>query len=145
MPTLNFRYLQTLLAALALITLGAGLEKGLSAQQADDSITLVTVHDLVLEEGKASGTLRNHSDLFVSDVRLLLRFTWHWRNERRPGKNNPGRAAYYTVPTEIPPQGEITFFLEPDPPLAKRRDGRFALSGEVVSYQSLQPMNFDEN
>jgi hypothetical protein len=57
-----------------------------------------------------------------------------WGNERKPGSDNPGRVAYYTVHEELPPDVSVAFTSTPSPPLPERTDGHFDISVEVVGF-----------
>lgn len=99
---------------------------GLTAEEA------VVVRNVIVTDGSVSGDLVNTSHHLVRDVRLLVRHTWLWANERSPGEDNPGRTAYATVHEDIPAGGSLPFTVRPDPPLPVRSDGRFETSVEVV-------------
>jgi hypothetical protein len=99
---------------------------GLAATEA------VVVRNLIVTDGTVSGVLVNTSHHLVRDVRLLVRHTWLWANERSPGEDSPGRTTYTTVHEDIPPGGSLPFTVRPNPPLPVRSDGRFETSVEVV-------------
>lgn len=84
--------------------------------------------------GVVTGTLTNRTARTVRDVRLLVRYGWLWRDERAPHGESPGRAAYHTVPGEIPPGGTLRFVYRPETPLPARDDGRFVPAVEVVGF-----------
>jgi len=94
----------------------------------------LSVRELVLHAGTVSGVLQNNSPRLLRDVRVVVHYTWMWKNERHPGDDNPGRSEYYTLPGEAPAGGSLRFSVRPDPPLPARADGRFALSADVVSF-----------
>ena len=94
----------------------------------------VGLRDVVVEGDVVSGVLTNRSGKVLRDVQLLIHHDWLWKNEFRPGEDNPGRAVYYTVAGEIPPGGQTTFTYRADPPLPARSDGRFTTSVEVVGF-----------
>jgi hypothetical protein len=81
-----------------------------------------------------SGTLVNRSSHPVRNVQLLIRYAWLWKNERSPGKNNPGRSDFYTVVGEIAPGGSLPFTYRPAKPLPRRSDGTFDTSAQVVAF-----------
>src|SRR5262249_22088363 len=96
---------------------------------------LVTVRDVkVSRDGTVSATLVNHSNRPLRDIRVLVRHSWLWKNERKPGDKNPSRAIYHVVPDLIAPGGEATFSYRPAPPLPARRDGHFVTAVDVVGY-----------
>jgi len=94
---------------------------------------MIAVEDVSVSDGVVSGVLVNKSQLLLRDVRLLIRHSWLWRNERAPGHNNPGRTESYTVPGEIPAGGRLPFSYTVEPPLPNRDDGTFETSVEVIS------------
>src|SRR2546428_12856831 len=85
----------------------------------------VALRDVTVEGDVVSGVLTNRSGKILRDVQLLIQHDWRWKNEFRPGEDNPGRAVYYTVPGEIPPGGPTTVTYRADPPPPARSDGRF--------------------
>jgi hypothetical protein len=91
----------------------------------------VSVADLTTRDGTVSGVLTNKSPRVVRDVKLLIRQTWLWNDERHPGKDAPGRSDFYTVPDPIPPGGSARFSYS-GAPLPRRSDGRFRSSVDVV-------------
>ena len=89
--------------------------------------------------GAVTGVIANQSPTTVEDVRLLIRHTWFWKDEKHPGEKSPGRAEYYTVAGEITPGGEQPFSYSPNPPLPQRADGHFETSVEIVSFGQTDP------
>ena len=103
-----------------------------------DVAATVAVRDLqVQRDGTVSGALENTSHRLLRDVRLLVQHTWHWKSERAPRRDNPGRADYYTVPDEIPAGGTVRFTYKPKSPLPARSDGHFETSVEVMSFTEI--------
>lgn len=94
----------------------------------------IAIEDLAVRDGAVTGTLVNQTGRMIREVKLLVRYTWLWNNERAPQRDNPGRSYYTTVTGEIPPHGKLAFAYRPDPPLAKRTDGRFQPSVQVVGF-----------
>ena len=97
----------------------------------------VDVQNVELRGDTISGVVINKSAHELRDVRLLVRYTWLWKNERHPGGNSPGRAEYYTVPARVPANGKAPFSFQLKSPLPKRADGEFEPLVEVVSYTEL--------
>jgi hypothetical protein len=65
---------------------------------------------------------------------LQILFSWRWKDEFHPGKDDPGRAAYLTIDREIPPGKSAPFNYKPSPPLPARNDGSFDISVKVVGF-----------
>lgn len=100
----------------------------------EDIATLLTVRDVRVEGDVVRATLVNHVPRRLADVRLLIRHAWLWNDERRPGRDNPGRTQLYTVPEEIPAGGTYTLEYRITPPLPRRTDGRFVTTVEVLGF-----------
>lgn len=101
---------------------------------ADKAAQVITVRNVTIKEGAVSGELVNKSHRVLRDVQLLIRYTWIWKDEYRPGKDDPGMAVYYTVEREIPPDGTIPFTYRPSQPLPSRADGYFEVAVSVAGY-----------
>lgn len=98
----------------------------------------VVVHDITTTpQGIVSGALVNNSHKELRDVRLLIHHTWLWKNEMKPGDDSPGRVDYYTVRSQLPPNGQLDFKYRPEPALPDRDDGHFETSVEVVGWTEI--------
>jgi hypothetical protein len=91
------------------------------------------------EEGEVSGDLVNHSKQTLREVRLQILYSWRWKNEHRPGKDDPGGATYYVLDKEIPPGQTVRFNYKPTPPLPARDDGEFDISVKVAGFAQVFP------
>lgn len=98
-------------------------------QQADQALV---IRDVKTHGDVVSGVLVNPSSEVVRNVRLMVRHAWLWNNERHPGANSLGRAAFYTVPGPIPPGTSIPFTYQE--PLPARPDGHFRSTVEIVEF-----------
>jgi hypothetical protein len=97
----------------------------------DELARQAAVRDVKIDDGTVSGTAVNTSSVPLRDVKLLVRYGWLWKNERRPGANSPGRIAWVTLPGELRP-GESQPFTAPAESPPRRSDGRFVPSVEVA-------------
>ena len=117
------------LAIFVSLLLGLGLELKPSFAQnvasQDQAGSVVTIENLSVQDGGVSGAIRNKSPNTVRDVQLFIRYTFLWKNEFHPGKNDPSAGFYQTVSGDIAPGGSLPFNFSPSPPLPKRSDGRF--------------------
>lgn len=104
----------------------------LTEERASAVVTLD--HLQIGRDGSVRGRVVNQSGRLVKDVRLLIQHAWHWRDERNPGRDNPGRSAFYTVRTELEPGEAVPFEYRPSPPLPRRSDGYFRTKVEVVGF-----------
>lgn len=108
-----------------------GAQSLVSGQEAS---AVVAIADLKVINGEVSGLLVNKSAHRVRNVRLLIRHTWLWNDERHPGADDPGRAVYVTVPKDVAAGHAEPFMYAPEPPLPRRSDGHFDTSVEVVGF-----------
>jgi hypothetical protein len=99
---------------------------------ADVTPAQIRVSEVRLDGDTVTGVLTNTAPRAVEQVRLLIRYVWLWNDERNPGADSPGRAAYSTVEDRIAPGGRTVFTYRPAVPLPARADGRFTAAVEVV-------------
>jgi hypothetical protein len=90
----------------------AGGEEILAPQEVTSLVELEDV-SFAKADLQISGIVHNRSDQEVREVRLLIRYSYHWPNEYKPGEASPSRAVYYTVPGAIPPGGRVEFRYRP--------------------------------
>ncbi|HYD50064.1 MAG TPA: hypothetical protein VEB21_17025 [Terriglobales bacterium] len=95
---------------------------------------ILSVSNVRATNHKVTGTLTNRSPKTLRDVQLMIQHTWLWKNERNPGKNNPGRTEFYQILEDIPPNETISFEYRPQPPLPQRKDGHFETHVAVTSF-----------
>lgn len=100
--------------------------------------SVVRVRDEMVSGDEISGTLVNLTDDELREIRIRVRDTFLWRNERRPGEDNFSRAEEFVVRGPIPPRGALAF-TAPHSLLPARSDGDFRTSVEVTSL-TRQPM-----
>lgn len=111
----------------------------LAAAVAVDDVgqTRVALSNTSVQDGSVSGDIVNNSQHEVQDVQLLVRHVWHWSNEFRPGSDDPGNAAYFTVKKTIPPGGKVPFSFKTTDALLGRADGRFETTVSVAGYTEM--------
>jgi hypothetical protein len=102
--------------------------------RAGDPITLENVN---MEGDVISGEVVNHAGHAVRDVSLLIQHVFAWEDQLRPGTDDPSRAAYYTVPGEIPAGGSKHFSMHFATPLQTRKDGTFVTRAQVAWYMEV--------
>ena len=96
-------------------------------------------NEVTTEQGEVSGELVNHTKQTLREVRLQILYSWRWKDEHHPGKDDPGRATYYLLDQEISPGQTVRFNYKPSPPLASREDGQFDISVKVVGFAQVFP------
>jgi hypothetical protein len=90
-------------------------------------------------EGEVSGEIVNNSNQTVRDVQLQILYSWRWKNETRPGKDDPGTVSYHSLNQEIPPGKTTRFIYKPSPPLPSRTDGQFDVIVKIVGFAEIFP------
>lgn len=98
----------------------------------------IVIRDVAVKDGEVSGEVVNRTGKLVRDVQLLVRYTWLWKNEFKPGKDDPSTAAYYTLPAEIPSGQSARFNYKPASPLPRRQDGRFEVSVALAGFTEVE-------
>ena len=124
--------------ALAGLPPSAGAATLASPGEADRIVSLQDV--TISESGEVTGEVVNHSRQTLRDVQLQILHSWRWKNEFRPGTDDPGRAVYYAVDEEIASGQSVRFTYKPSPPLPSRTDGYFENSVSIAGFaQVFQP------
>lgn len=133
------RYSALIVGVVLVMVVGIQPELAVSATllDADMAAQVVVARNVTVKEGEVSGELLNKSPRLIRDVQLLVRHTWHWKNEFRPGKDDPGMAVYYTVEKEIPSGGTMPFTYRPSSPLPSRPDGYFETIVSVAGFTEI--------
>jgi hypothetical protein len=127
------------LGTLCLVAPPAALSQNVrTPEQIARLLTLDKVH---VADGVVSGEVINSSPHTMRDVQVFIRYTWLWDNETKPGKNDPGTSAYYTLPKEIPSGGRSPFTFKPSPPLPKPADGRFEITVTIAGFTEVIPQD----
>jgi hypothetical protein len=116
----------------------AGLPQNLSTKE-EIARTLAVEKVAVADDGGVSGEVSNRSRNTIRDVQLFIRHTWLWHNEMKPGKDDPGRSTYYTLPAEIPPGARVPFTFKPSAPLPKTSGGHFETTVSVAGFTEVIP------
>jgi hypothetical protein len=86
------------------------------------------------EAGKVSGEVVNNSKQTLRDVRLQILYSWRWKDETHPGKDDPGKGIYHVLKQDIPAGQIVRFNYEPSPPFAVREDGQFDISVMIAGF-----------
>lgn len=132
--TLLHRYFSAIAITAVVAWFGPQLAIGAALVSADKAAEVVVMRNVTVKDGEVSGELVNKSSHPVRDVQLLIRYIWQWKNEFRPGKDELGMAAYYTVDKEISAGGSVPFNYKPASPLPSRPDGFFETTVSVAGF-----------
>src|SRR3990170_8148154 len=125
--------------ALMIMSIQPALTAAEIVGSAEQVIQTVAVRNVISQNGEVSGEIVNYSPRTLRDVELLVRHVWHWKNEFRPGNDNPGVASYYAVVEEIPPGGSVPFTYRQLSPLESRADGQFETMVSVAGFTEVIP------
>ncbi len=99
----------------------------------------VTVRNVKVQDGAVSGEIVNSSPNVIRDLQLLIRYTWLWKNEMKPGEDNRSDAVFYNVDGETPPGGSKPFTYRPSASM-KEDAGRYEVSVKVAGFTQLVPV-----
>ena len=131
-----------IMVGIALAVMAGAYPAMLFAQQVlthEQAARVVVIKDLTLQGESISATLFNQSANTVRDIQLLIRHVWLWKNEFRPGSDDPSKAFYHTLASEIPPGGSVPFTYKPSPSLPDRSDGTFQTTVSVAGFTEIIP------
>ncbi len=99
----------------------------------------VAVRNVKVQDGSVSGEVVNSSPNVVRDVQLLIRYTWLWKNEMKPGEDNRSDAVFYNVEGEVPPGGSKPFAYRPSSSMTQDQ-GRYEVSVTIADFTQLIPV-----
>jgi len=128
-----------LTCAAIVLSLSAAAAQAQRVRERDASAKLLTLEKINVVDGVVSGEIVNRSPHMIRDVQLFIRYTWLWDNEMKPGTNDPGTSAYYTLSNEIPAGGRAPFTFKPAPPLPKMAGGHFETSAAIAGFTEVIP------
>jgi hypothetical protein len=121
--------------AVGWVCVAAG-EEILAPQEVTSLVEVEGVNFLKTDQ-EVSGIVHNRSDRELRDVRLLIRYSYHWPNEYKPGDASPSRAVFYTVPGAIAPGGRVEFRYRPALGDLPPTPGAFDARVEVVGFREV--------
>jgi hypothetical protein len=122
------------MAASLMLGVQPGAAAAATLLPADKAGQVVTVRNVTVKDGVVSGEVVNKSQRTLREVQLLIRYSWLWKDEFQPGKDDPSMAVYHTVEKEIAPGGTLRFTYKPASPLPSRPDGSFETSVSVAGF-----------
>jgi hypothetical protein len=101
---------------------------------ASQAAEIVSLRNVTVKDGEVAGEAVNNSKQTLRDIQLQILYSWRWKDEFHPGKDDPGRADFLTIDKEIPPGQSGRFNYKPSPPLPSRKDGYFDITVSVVGF-----------
>jgi hypothetical protein len=91
------------------------------------------------QEGTVSGEIVNQSKYTLRDIQLQILYSWRWKNEYHPGKDDPGTAKYYSLEGDVAPGRTGRFEYKPSPPFPPRTDGHYDITIKIVGFAQVIP------
>ena len=101
----------------------------------------IVLEDLVLKTSEVLGTVHNRSPDDLRDLQLLIRYTWLWQDETKPGENDPSASAIYRLDQELKPGQREKFIFKPTPPLPSMSGGQFAITVSIFAYTAVKAVD----
>lgn len=135
MPKSDFRVVS--LPFLVALALAPGAARGgpppeiVSSSDASDVLAVQQVS--AQADGTVSGVLVNRSSDKLRDVKLLVEYAWLWKNEKRPGTDDPSFAGSLAA-GDVPAGQTAPFTYRPSKALPARSDGSFQVTVQVVGF-----------
>lgn len=84
--------------------------------------------------GIIEGELLNTTDKRVSDIEVLVRYSWVWARESNKERESLSWANTFTFPVDLKPGDSSPLTIPPLQPLADRDDGKYLISAKVMGY-----------
>ena len=98
----------------------------------------------VLDDGVIEGELINATPQRVSNIEVLVRYSWIWLQESRESRDDPSWSSTFTFPVELDPGETSPLSIPPIHPVAERDDGFFRISAKVMGYTRYRWVNEPE-
>ena len=99
---------------------------------------VVKLEDLSLTATAISGFVSNRSPDDLRDIQLLIRYTWLWQDETKPGNIDPSTSVLHVLDRQLKPGERANFRFSPTPPLSKIAGGRFIITVSVMAYTAVK-------
>ena len=95
----------------------------------------------VAENGTIEGELLNTTAQRVTDVQVLVRYSWVWARESNIERDDPSWANTFTFPVDLKPGDSSPLSIPALRPIELRDDGKFLISAKVMGYTRFQWVN----
>lgn len=102
---------------------------------------IATLDDIVDTPERLSGTLSNHGDKRIENVRLLVSYGWLWNDDRRTDEASPGWSEVHTLPMSVEPGQSVPFSVAHERPRPARDDGQLLTTVKVLGLTEWQFRN----
>lgn len=88
----------------------------------------------VAPNGTIEGELLNTTDKRVSDIEVLVRYSWVWARDSSQERESLSWANTFTFPVDLKPGDSSPLSIPPLQELADRDDGKYLISAKVMGY-----------
>ena len=95
----------------------------------------------VSEDGTIEGELLNTTADRVTDVQVLVRYSWVWTRESNIERDDPSWANTFTFPVDLKPGDSSPLSIPPLRDIISRDDGKFLISAKVMGYTRFKWVN----
>ncbi len=97
----------------------------------------IGIEDAREREGTVTATVVSRSSRTLRDVRIRVAFDWYWKDEKRPGTDDPTFAPERVLPGEIPPGARVPITYEFPERETGRTDGEYHVEVRVIGFTAV--------
>lgn len=118
----------------AVLVAAAGVSATADLVSPESIADKVSIRNLREEGGSVRGEIVNHTGHRIEDVQLLVAYEWLWRNEFKPGSENPSWAVKTVVSDPLEPKEVQSFTFDSPPAAPAGVEGEFHPTVKVVGF-----------
>lgn len=93
------------------------------------------------DDGTIEGELLNTTADRVSDIQVLVRYSWLWERESSQERVDPSWANTFTFPVDLKPGDSSPLSIPPLREMTDNKDGKFLISAKVMGYTRFKWVN----
>lgn len=121
-----------LLAAMLVFTVSTA--SAVNVVPADEVDAIITLEDMADTETGMTGTVTNHGDVPVTEIKVLVSYGWLWKDDRRTDEASPGWTETHTLPLRLEAGQSEPFAIAHERARPQRDDGELILSYKVLGF-----------
>ncbi|MCC6706445.1 MAG: hypothetical protein IT492_02695 [Gammaproteobacteria bacterium] len=125
--------MKSLLLALALV-FTVSTAWAVNVVPADEVDAVITLEDVADTETGMTGTVTNHGDVPVTEIKVLVSYGWLWKDDRRTDEASPGWTETHTLPLRLEAGQSQPFALAHEQARPQRDDGELTMSYKVLGF-----------
>ena len=110
---------------------GASANQVLEQRQIERSVALLFE---VVDGGIIEGELINTTSQRVSDIEVLVRYSWVWHRDGAAKDDDPSWSNSFTFPIDLAPGESSPLTIPPLKPIVERDDGHYVINAKVMGY-----------